>query len=198
MLTINAHAAPGKVSVTRFHQHLNGIDEYIQFTVEEERCRLPFLNVLMEHYLDGLTQTSVFCKETHTDRYLDFSISPPPSHKKSVVNTLLKCTRDLSYNDCTKEETHGISMLKDNSYPKGFIKWSAQPLPLPPTHCTLKRTTQTDNQWWFYHTFEAYQKPSKGFWRSMRSVWDSDQTRHSNSSLSSRRILSHWTNRIGY
>jgi hypothetical protein len=85
-------------SVEDFHQHLNAINEHIQFTVEEEKdgC-LPFLDILLTRDTDGSIQTAVYRKKIHTDRYLDFSSHHPTSHKKSVAATLLRQARDLSF-----------------------------------------------------------------------------------------------------
>ena len=75
--------------VTLLHDHLNGVNEHIQFTLEmEEDHSLPCLDVLLHHQPDGSIQTSVYRKPTHTDRYLDFSSHHPLEHKRSVVKTL--------------------------------------------------------------------------------------------------------------
>ena len=51
-------------SVTDFHQHLNGINQHIQFTVDEEKDRcLPFLDILLTRDSGGSIQTSVFLQE---------------------------------------------------------------------------------------------------------------------------------------
>ena len=117
-----------KGSVSDFHQHLNGMNKHIQFTVEEETDgNLPFLDVLLIHNKDGSIDTSVYRKKTHTDRYLDFSSHHPLVHKKSVVSTLLKRTKDLSsVARCQmEEETHVRQTLKGNGYPKRFVNRTA-------------------------------------------------------------------------
>ena len=70
-------------SLTSLHEHLNSIDEHIQFTVEkEENGCLPFLDSLLTRESDGSISTSVYRKKTHTDQYLQFSSHHPLAHKK--------------------------------------------------------------------------------------------------------------------
>ena len=58
-------------TVERFFTHLNSIKSHIQFTVEvESDGKLPFLDVLLMHDLDGSISTSVYRKPTATDKYL--------------------------------------------------------------------------------------------------------------------------------
>ena len=88
-------------SASSFHDHLNSVNEHIQFTVEKEKDGvLPFL--------DGTIETSVYRKQMHTDRYLDFLSHHPLSHKKSVVKSLLSRAKALSSTaaECTKEKLH--------------------------------------------------------------------------------------------
>lgn len=123
-----------KGSVHEFHRHLNGVNRHIQFTVEEEKdgC-LPFLDILLTRDVDGSIQTAVYRKKTHTDRYLDFSSHHPLSHKRSVAATLLRRARDLSSNavNRSKEETHVVSALRSNGYPRRFIQRSNPPTSQP-------------------------------------------------------------------
>ena len=84
-------------SVPSFLNHLNNVNKHIQFTVEEEENGvLPFLDVLLTRDIDGTIETSVYRKQTHTDRYLDFSSHHPLSHKKSVVTSLLSRAKALT------------------------------------------------------------------------------------------------------
>ena len=66
--------------------HLNQIENSINFTVEEEHegC-LAFLDVLIKHQENGDISTSVYHKNTHTDKYLDFSSHHPLLHKKANI-----------------------------------------------------------------------------------------------------------------
>ena len=57
---------------------------------------LPFLDVMLQRGEDGSISTSVYCKPTHTDKYLDFSSHHPIAHKVSVVKTLFSRADTLS------------------------------------------------------------------------------------------------------
>ena len=55
--------------VDRLLAHLNGVDENIRFTMEQEKDRcLPFLDVNVRREDDDSLRTGVFRKETHTDK----------------------------------------------------------------------------------------------------------------------------------
>ena len=71
-----------------FHQHMNGQNPSIQFTMERElEGKIAFLDVQIERQ-GTATLTSVFCKKTHTDRYLDFNSHHPAKVLRGVVQCL--------------------------------------------------------------------------------------------------------------
>ena len=77
-----------RTQLATFMDHLNGLCYKIQFTMEiEEENQLPFLDVLVKRNKNTLT-TSVFCKKTHTNRYLHFRSHHHPHIKTSVVSCL--------------------------------------------------------------------------------------------------------------
>jgi hypothetical protein len=79
----------GIVTLHQFLHHLNSIHENIQFTMEvEEKRRLPFLDVLVEHSADNKLTHTVYRKATHTDRYLHAESHHHPGQKKGVLYTL--------------------------------------------------------------------------------------------------------------
>ena len=110
-----------------FLSHLNSIELMIQFTVETEDDdnTLPFLDTRLHRMEDGIIQTSVCRKPTHTDRYLDYMSHHPIEHKKAVVQTL--CTRagrlSSTPNNKSSEVKHIFNALKKNGYPKQLIQW---------------------------------------------------------------------------
>jgi len=69
--------------------HLNIIRPSIQFSVEvEEDGILPFLDVKLHRGHKGTLDITVFQKETHTDRYLQFQSHHPMHVKRGVVRSL--------------------------------------------------------------------------------------------------------------
>ena len=71
-----------------FHQHLNGQNSSIQFTMERKlEGKIAFLDVQIERQ-GTTTLTSVFRKKTHTDRYLDFKSHHPAKVLRGVVQCL--------------------------------------------------------------------------------------------------------------
>ena len=105
--------------------HLNSIEPSVQFTCEVEKNRhLPYLDILLEHNLDGTISTRVCRKLTHTERYLDFSSHHPPAHKAAVVKSLFdRADRLSSCPEYLSEELDKIhTAMASNNYPRGFVK----------------------------------------------------------------------------
>ena len=74
-----------------FFQHINGIEEKIQFTAENTRAdgSLPFLDTLVTVTEDGSLSTSIYRKPTHTNQYLQWDSHHSIANKYSVINSLL-------------------------------------------------------------------------------------------------------------
>ena len=105
---------------TSIHQHLNGVNNHIQFTIEEkENGNLAFLNLLLK---------CVYRKKTHNVKYLDFASHHPLVHKQSVVTTFFEKPKRLSLDAvaCAEKEVRIRSALKMDGYPKSFITDTAQ------------------------------------------------------------------------
>ena len=62
---------------SEFLEHINSIDEHIQFTCEDQRKggSMPFLGILITPEEDGSLTSSVYRKTTHTDLYLQWGLS---------------------------------------------------------------------------------------------------------------------------
>ena len=115
---------PGDL-VDSVHIHLNSIDNNIQFTVEKESDgQLPFLDILLTREENGFVSTSVYCKTTHTDQYLNFESHHPAAHKRAVVQTLLHRADALSSSGVSRAEVekHMTKALQRNGYPISFIR----------------------------------------------------------------------------
>ena len=76
--------------IDNFLQHLNSLDQHIQFTKEEARSdgSMPFLDVLIIPREDGSLETTVYRKPTHTDLYLQWDSNHTLTSKYGVVGTL--------------------------------------------------------------------------------------------------------------
>lgn len=121
--------ALSKQVIPSFHQHINSVNDHIQFTLEEENGgRLAFLDLLLKHNQDGTVDTTVYRKKTHTDKYLDFTSHHPLVHKQSVVTTLFERAENLCSDARSRaeEELHIRSALNMNGYPKRFVKCVSQ------------------------------------------------------------------------
>ena len=124
---------------------LNSINPHIQFTFKEEKDRsLPFLDVLLSHQPDGSILTLVFCKPTHTDKYLHFSSHHPLSHKIAVIKILFTRASSLSSSlvERSTEETHVTQALRMNGYPTCLIQRSVTHLGHRPGLVTTNTTPE--------------------------------------------------------
>ena len=90
-------------------EHLNGLCQKIQFTVEmEENSQLPYLDVLVHRDEDTLT-TSVYHKKTKTDQYLPFQSQDHPQVKTSVASCLKKKAERVSRRKSLSKELQQFS-----------------------------------------------------------------------------------------
>ena len=79
------------LDTTYFFQHMNAIEEKIQFTVENTSAdgSLPFQDTLGTSKGDGSLSTSIYRKSTHTNQYLQWDSHHAIANKFSVINSLL-------------------------------------------------------------------------------------------------------------
>ena len=72
-----------------FLNHINSIDESIQFTAENTKAdgSMPFIDTMVIPQSDGSLTTTVFRKSTHTDQYLKWDSHHAISAKYSVIST---------------------------------------------------------------------------------------------------------------
>ena len=104
-----------------FFQHMNSIDDKIQFTKEARRGEgsMPFLDTLVTINEDGSLNTGVYIKPTHTDLYLQWDSHHSIAVRYSVINTLHYRAKAVSSNKqlLKEEEDHLQKVLIENKYP---------------------------------------------------------------------------------
>ena len=104
-----------------FLDHINSIDQHIQFTCEEQRedGSLPFLDVLVIPNEDGSLNSTVFRKPTHTDLYLQWDSHHTLPSKYSVLGILLPRAKTIcsDLQLLKQEEDHLYKALSICKYP---------------------------------------------------------------------------------
>ena len=105
-------------AVASFHDSLNSVDQHISFTIEHEsNGQLPSLDTLILRY-NGKLMVDIYCKPTHTDRYLDFHSHHDRKHKISTAETLLHRALNLPNIQVgkTRKTAHVCAALHSNGY----------------------------------------------------------------------------------
>ena len=109
-----------------FFQHINGIEEKIQFTAENTRAdgSLPFLDTLVTTKEDGSLSTSIYRKPTHTNQYLQRDSHHAIANKYSVINSLLHRVKNICSNEDQLDEelTYIHRALTACKYPSWAIE----------------------------------------------------------------------------
>ena len=104
-----------------FLEHINSIDQHIQFTAEDQRSdgAMPFLDILITPGRDGSLSTSVYRKPIHTDLYLQWDSHHTLTSKYSMIRTLQHRAQTICSNPqlLQKEEQHLKNALKKCKYP---------------------------------------------------------------------------------
>ena len=104
-----------------FLDHINSIDQHIQFTCEEQREDgfIPFLHILVMPNEDGGLSSTVYRKPTHTDLYLEWDSHHTLPSKYSVIGTLFHRAKPICSNPqlLKQEEDHLYRALSKCKYP---------------------------------------------------------------------------------
>ena len=104
-----------------FLDHINSIDQHIQFTCEEQRedGSIPFLDVLVIPDEDRSLNSTVFRKPTHTDLYLQWDSHHTLPSKYSVIGTLLHGAKTICSDPhlLKQEGDHLYKALSTCKYP---------------------------------------------------------------------------------
>ena len=76
--------------ISQFLDHLNAIEQSIEFTAEMEHDdnTLPYMDICLYHTMEDTIHTSVYRKPSHTDKYQDYTSHHPVHHKNGVVKAL--------------------------------------------------------------------------------------------------------------
>lgn len=110
-----------------FHRILNNLHKDINFTMEINEQKLPFLDILIIKQNDALS-TDIFHKETDTKQYLNFTSCHPSHTKRSIPYNLARriCTivSDKNVRDIRLQELT-ISLIS-RGYPKQLIQSGIQ------------------------------------------------------------------------
>jgi hypothetical protein len=106
--------------LTEFLNHLNGLHNNIQFTMEkEEDGHLPFLDTDIYRKLDDSLGHRVYRKPTHTNLYLHHNSQHHPSHKLSVLTSLIHRATAICDQDSLNQELEFLTtVFKNNRYAK--------------------------------------------------------------------------------
>ena len=108
----------GKDKLEEFLEHLNGLHERIQFTMElEQDNTIPFLDVLVERRSCQFS-TKVYRKPTHNDSYLHYRSNHHPRVKSGIVKCLgTRAQRICDRKDIDEETTRLKNVFQAIGYP---------------------------------------------------------------------------------
>ena len=152
-----------------FLQHINSIDEGIQFTAENIKANgsMSFLNTLVIPQSDGSLMMTVFRKPTHTDQYLQWDSHHAISAKYSVMSTLYHWAKAVCSNlqQLHEEQQHLQKVLARCKYPEWALnrmKNKINASVIPKDNNNKKKSkpvvatslTSKESTWWF-HTLKA-------------------------------------------
>ena len=120
-----------RFDVQLFHQHINSINPYIQFTVELPTSTpsgesIAFLDTKCTVRPEGKVNVNVYRKATHTNKYLSFQFYNPAQSKRALVKTLMDRAKSLpsTESDRRAEKDRVARDLQANGYTKRFIESS--------------------------------------------------------------------------
>ena len=150
--------------VDPFKEHLNSINNHIQFTHEvESEGKLPFLDTLVKRDKEGILHTTVHRKPTHTNQTLNFQSHHPLHQKLGVVKTLNNRARNV----CSDQDSLATerAVLKQAFQECGYPDWAIRSGKAPSTHPESK-----DEEWKGYVSIPYIKGTSEPIGRILRSV----------------------------
>ena len=137
----DVHSVIRKDQVNKLQDHINSIDPHIKFTIELLGTDgLPFLDTLTKPTPNS-TESTVYRKPMHTDRYLDYSSTHHIAAKLSVIHTLIHRAKQVCSTPefLPKEMEHLNKVLQDNHYPAQFFQQDKPQQKAKPIHRKVYR-----------------------------------------------------------
>jgi hypothetical protein len=119
----------GQEKLTEFLNHLIGLHNNIQLTMEkEEDGHLPFLDIDIYRKPDGSVGCRVYRKPTHTNLYLHHNSHHHPSNKLSMLTSLIHRATAICDQDSLNQELEFLTtMFKNNGYSTQQISRANKP-----------------------------------------------------------------------
>jgi len=119
----------GQEKLMDFLNHLNGIHNNIQFTMEiEEESHLPFLDIDIYRKMEGSLGHKVYRKPTHTNLCLHQKSHHHPANKHSVLSSLVHRAKALCDQESLAPElTFHTNVFKQNGYSHQQIQRAIKP-----------------------------------------------------------------------
>jgi hypothetical protein len=115
----------GQEKLTEFLNHLSGLHNKIQFTMEKEGGggHLPFLDIDIYRKTDSSLGHKVYQKPIHTNLYLHQNSRHHPANKQSVLVSLIHRATALCDQDSLTQELEFLTTIfKDNGYSHQHIQ----------------------------------------------------------------------------
>jgi hypothetical protein len=131
----------GQEKLTEFLNQLNGLHNNIQFMVEkEEDGHLPVLDIDIYRKLNGFLGHRVYRKPTDTNLYLHHNSHHHPSHKQSVLTSLIHRATAISDQDFINQELEFLTTVFGNN---GYSIQQIRRAMKLPTKTPRQRTNRT-------------------------------------------------------
>jgi len=128
----------GQEKLKDFLNHLNGLHNKMQFTMEKEEGHLPFLDIDIYRKTDGSLGHKVYRKSTHTNLYLHQNSHHHPAKKQSLLASLIHRAKAPCDLDSLPQELEFLTtVFKENGYSHQQIGRAMKP---------VTRTAKTDDK----------------------------------------------------
>jgi hypothetical protein len=107
----------GQEKLTELLEHLNGLHNNTQFTMEKEEEHISFQDSDIYRKTDSYLGHRVYQKPTHTDLYLHQNSHDQPAHSQSVLTSLIHRTTALCDQDSLTQQLEALTTIfRNNGY----------------------------------------------------------------------------------